>query len=72
MRLLLQLLAQFRRCVALLCKKDGLKAVVAQNLLLTQQLIILNRGRKRGPSVSACGANLIIRPLFRLLSDGKS
>ena len=52
MNLLLQLLAQFLRCVALLCKKDGLKAVLAQNLLLTQQLIILNRGRKRGPSVS--------------------
>ena len=52
MNLLLQLLAQFLRCVALLCKKDGLKAVLAQNLILTQQLIILNRGRKRGPSVS--------------------
>ena len=50
--LLLQLLAQFLRCLALLCRKDGLKAVVAQNLLLTQQLIVLNRGRKRAPSIS--------------------
>ena len=52
MSLLLQLLTQFLRCLALLCKKDGFKAIVAQNLLLTQQLIILTRGRKRAPSVS--------------------
>ena len=52
MSLLLQLLAQFLRCVALLCRKDGLKEVVAQNLILTQQLIVLNRGRKRAPSIS--------------------
>ena len=52
MSLLLQLLAQFLRCVALLCKKDRLKAVVAQNPLLTQQLIVLNRGRQLGPSIS--------------------
>jgi len=52
MSLLPQLLAQFLRCVALLCRKDGLKAVVAQNLLLTQQLIVLNRRRQRGPSIS--------------------
>ena len=52
MSLLLQLLAQFLRCVALLCRKDGFKEVVAQNLILTQQLIVLNRGRKRAPSIS--------------------
>ena len=52
MSLLLQLLAQFLRCLALLCRKDGLKAVVAQNLRLKQQLIVLNRGRKRAPSIS--------------------
>ena len=52
MSLLLQLLTQFLRCLALLCKKDGFKAIVAQNLLLTQQLIILTRGRKRATSVS--------------------
>ena len=52
MSLLLQLLAQFLRRLALLCRKDGLKAVVAQNHLLTQQLIALNRGRKRAPSAS--------------------
>ncbi|MDA7645382.1 integrase core domain-containing protein [bacterium] len=49
---MLQLLAQFLRCIALLCRKDGFKAVVAQNLLLKQQLIALNRGRKRAPSIS--------------------
>jgi putative transposase len=52
MSLLLQLLAQFLRCLALLCRKDGFKAVVAQNLLLKQQLTVLNRGRKRAPSIS--------------------
>ena len=57
MSLLLQLLAQFLRCLALLRKKDGLKAVVAQNLLLKQQLIVFNRGRKRAPSFS---------PLYRI------
>ncbi|MBT5709219.1 MAG: DDE-type integrase/transposase/recombinase [Verrucomicrobia bacterium] len=29
-----------------------MKAVVAQNLILKQQLIVLNRGRKRAPSIS--------------------
>ncbi|MBT5706530.1 hypothetical protein N8737_03855 [Verrucomicrobia bacterium] len=52
MSLLLRLLAQSLRCVALLCGKDGMKAVVVQNLLLTQQLIILNRGEQRCPSIS--------------------
>jgi len=57
MSLLLQLLAQFLRCVGLLCRKDGLKAVVVQNLLLTQHLIVLNRGRQRGPSISPLHRN---------------
>jgi len=52
MSLLLQLLAQFLRCLALLCRKDGLKVVIAQNLILKQQLLVLNRGRKRAPSIS--------------------
>ena len=42
----------------MLCRKDGLSAVIAQNLLLTQQLIILNRGRERAPN---------IKPLHRIL-----
>ena len=74
--LFLQLLAQFLRCLALLCKKDGLKAVVAQNLLLKQQLIVLNRGRKRAPSISPLHRSvpkidqLSFRQLFAL-SDRK-
>ena len=37
MNLLLSLLAQLLRCLVMLCRKDGLSAVTAQNLLLTQQ-----------------------------------
>ena len=78
MNLLLQLLAQFLQYVALLCKKDGLKAVVAQNLLLKQQLIVLNRGRSRGVPFRAIwgGCDLGVpggsrrdREGFRLLID---
>ena len=58
MNLLLSLFAQFLRCLVMLCRKDGLSAVIAQNLLLTQQLIILNRGRERAPN---------IKPLHRIL-----
>ena len=53
MGLLLQLLALFLLYVAPLSRKDGLKAVIALNLLLKQRLIVLNRGRQRGPSVSS-------------------
>ena len=58
MNLLLSLFAQFLRCLIMLCHKDGLSAVIAQNLLITQQLIILNRGRERAPN---------IKPLHRIL-----
>ena len=58
MNLLLSLFAQFLRCLVMLCRKDGLSAVIAQNLLLTQQLIILNRGRERAPNIN---------PLHRIL-----
>ena len=59
MSLLLQLLSDFLRCIALLCKEDGLKAVVAQNLLLRQQLIVLNSERQPGPSVSPLHRNCL-------------
>lgn len=58
MNLLLSLFAQFRRSLVMLCRKDGLSAVIAQDLLLTQQIIILNRGRERAPNIS---------PLHRIL-----
>ena len=32
MNLLLSLFAQFLRCLVMLCRKDGLSAVIAQNL----------------------------------------
>ena len=36
-----------------LLKKNGLKAVVAENLLLKQQLLVLTRSRKRAPNLSS-------------------
>ena len=53
MSLSLQLLAQFLRCLALLCRKDGFKAPDTQNLLPKQRLIVLNRGRQRDTSISS-------------------
>jgi hypothetical protein len=41
MNLLLQLLAQFLRCFALLCRKDGFKAVIAQNLVLPPPIVAI-------------------------------
>lgn len=48
-----------------LLRHDGMKAVMAENLLLRQQLLVLTRSRKRAPNLSsfdrfflACG------PLF--------
>ena len=35
--------------VAKLCRRGGVRAVIAENLLLKQQLIVLRRARKRAP-----------------------
>ena len=67
MNLSLQLLAQFLRCVALTCKKYGLKAVAAQNLLLKQQLIALNRGQQRGPSAFLQFKEFLVSQKYRFL-----
>ena len=32
-------------------KHDGMRAVVAENLLLKQQLLVLTRSRKRAPNL---------------------
>jgi hypothetical protein len=37
---------------AKLCGPGGLRAVVAENLLLKQQLIVLRRGRRRAPRLT--------------------
>ena len=52
MSVLLQLMIDFVRAITSLVKPGGLKAVVAENLLLKQQLLLLNRPRKRGPNLS--------------------
>jgi hypothetical protein len=38
--------------VAKLCGPGGVQAVIAENLLLRQQLIVLRRGRRRAPSLT--------------------
>jgi len=45
---------------AKLCTAGGVRAVIAENLLLKQQLIVLRRARKRAPNLS---------PSDRLLCD---
>src|SRR5450631_545702 len=37
---------------ATLCGPGGVRAVIAENLVLKQQLIVLRRGRRRAPSLS--------------------
>src|SRR5579863_5961649 len=36
-----------------LCRPGGLRSVVAESILLRQQVLILNRGRKRAPNLRA-------------------
>ncbi len=40
----------FRTCLLLL-KPGGAKSLVAENIILRKQLIVINRGRKRAPSI---------------------
>src|SRR3979490_1646593 len=53
---------------AKLCGRGGVRAVIAENLVLKQQLIVLRRGRRRAPSLTLsdrllCGfASLFLRP----------
>jgi putative transposase len=37
---------------AKLCGPGGVRAVIAENLVLQQQLIVLRRGRRRAPSLT--------------------
>src|SRR6202158_6221709 len=39
---------------AKLCGRGGVRAVIAENLVLKQQLIVLRRGRRRAPSLTLC------------------
>jgi hypothetical protein len=40
---------------AKLCGRGGVRAAMAENLLLKQQLIVLRRGRKRAPNMRPSG-----------------
>jgi hypothetical protein len=53
MKILLLLLAHLLTAVARHLGPGGVKAVVADNLLLKQQLLVLNRSRQRAPNLSA-------------------
>src|SRR5262249_97351 len=47
------------------CRPGGLRSVIAESVLMRHQLLILNRGRKRGPNVRA--SDRIIAGLCTLL-----
>src|SRR5262245_39388073 len=56
---------------ARLCGSDGVRAVMAENLLLKPQLIVLRRTRKRAPNLSATDRLLSgFRSMFRDDHDG--
>jgi putative transposase len=42
----------FAVTTAKLCRPGGVRAVIAENLLLKQQLLVLRRGRRRAPSLT--------------------
>src|SRR5690349_17232012 len=51
MRELAILLIHLLRTVATLLRPGGARSVVAESLVMRQQLLILNRGRERAPNV---------------------
>src|SRR5262247_694563 len=52
MRNLLHALLHLAVVVATLCGPGGVRAVIAENLLLKHQLIVLRRGRRRAPNLA--------------------
>lgn len=55
MRTLLMLLVHLVATVARLIGPGGAKAIVAENLLLNQQLLVLSRSRQRAPRLLVIG-----------------
>ena len=45
-------LLHFVVVTAKLCGRGGVRAVIAENLVLKQQLIVLRRGRQRAPNLT--------------------
>jgi hypothetical protein len=52
MKNLLQTLLHLAVMTAKLCSPGGVRAVIAENLVLKQQLIVLRRGRQRAPNLT--------------------
>jgi shikimate 5-dehydrogenase len=55
MKNLLLMLAHLLATIAKLLGPGGAKAIVADSLLMKQQLLIINRSRRRAPNLSALG-----------------
>ena len=51
MNVLFTLLAHVLRNVAIILRPGGCRSIIAENLLLKQQLLVLNRSRKRAPNL---------------------
>ena len=51
MNLLFTVMAHFLRNIAILLQPGGCKSIIAENLLRKQQLLVLNRSRKRAPNL---------------------
>ncbi len=49
--MLLTLFAYLLRTIAIVVQPGGSKSIIAENLLLKQQLLLLNRSRKRAPNI---------------------
>ena len=68
MRDLLLVLLHLAVTAAKLCGHGGVRAVIAENLVLKQQLMVLRRGRRRAPNLTpgyrlCCGfASLFVNP----------
>jgi hypothetical protein len=59
MKDLLILLSHLLTTIAKLLGPGGAKAVIADNLLMKQQLLVMNRGRKRAPNLTALNRFLL-------------
>jgi hypothetical protein len=67
MRDLLVLIAHFVTTVIRLGKPGGLRSVVAESVLVKQQLLIVNRSRRRAPNLRVHG-EFLISPNFQQFS----
>ena len=55
------LLVHLLTTVAKLLGPGGAKAIIAENLLLKQQLLVVTRSRRRAPNLSTCRSSESIR-----------